>query len=84
MAGYSKRSLVEKLGIKEDWKITILGTPKNYCATLGMLPRGVSVRGNIARPLPFIRYFCDKRSDLESNFPRLKQSLLPGGMLRVS
>jgi hypothetical protein len=83
MAGYSKRSLVEKLGIKEDWKIAILGAPKNHCATLAMLPRGVSVRGRVARPLPFIRYFCDKRSNLESDFPRLKQSLLPGGMRRV-
>ena len=42
MAGYSKRSLVEKLGIKEGAEILILNAPGDYDQSLAPLPSGVS------------------------------------------
>jgi len=40
-AGYSKKSLVDKLGIKDGFTIAIVGSPENYAATLGSLPSGL-------------------------------------------
>src|SRR5208337_1633827 len=83
-AGYSKKSLVEKLGIKEGFAISIIGTPKNYAATLGKLPSGVKQRVKLEGPLDFLQFFCSERSQLEENFPTLKDALSPNGMLWVS
>jgi hypothetical protein len=38
MAGYSKQSLVDKLGIKEGHRVAILGAPAGYAEILGALP----------------------------------------------
>ena len=83
-AGYSKKSLVEKLGIKEGFAIAIIGAPKNYAATLGTLPAGIKQTKQPKGPLDFIQFFCSKRSALEDNFPALKEALSPSAMLWVS
>jgi len=83
-AGYSKKSLVEKLGIKEGFAIAIIGAPKNYAATLGKLPSGVKPCKMLEGPLDFVQFFCSERSQLEDNFPALKEALSPSSMLWVS
>src|SRR6188474_2636687 len=42
-AGYSKRPLPEKLGIKPGFRICILNAPTNYADLLGGLPTGVEL-----------------------------------------
>ncbi len=83
-AGYSKRSLVEKLGIKDGFAISIIGAPKDYAVTLGKLPSVVKQSKKLKGPLDFLQFFCSKRSRLEANFPSLKAALSPSGMLWVS
>jgi hypothetical protein len=83
-AGYSKRSLVEKLGIKDGFAISIIGAPKNYAITLGKLPSVVKQSKRLKGPLDFLQFFCSKRSRLEANFPSLQEALSPSGMLWVS
>jgi hypothetical protein len=82
-AGYSKRSLVEKPGIKDGFAVSIIGAPKNYAITLGKLPSEVKQSKKLRGPLDFLQFFCSKRSRLEANFQALKQALTPGGMLWV-
>jgi hypothetical protein len=41
MAGYSPKSLIEKLGLKEGFKVFVLNAPKNYFRLLGNLPENV-------------------------------------------
>ncbi len=84
MAGYSQRSLVEKLGIKPGTRIAILNAPRGYRATLGKLPAGVTVAVNPRGQLPFIQFFAVSRSVLESRFPALLRALEPAGALWVS
>ncbi len=84
MAGYSQRSLVEKLGIKPGTRIAILNAPRGYRATLGKLPAGVTVAVNPRGQLPFIQFFAVSRSVLESRFPALLRALDPAGALWVS
>jgi len=88
MAGYSKRSLVQKLGIKEGFRIALVNPPDNYSATLGPLPKGVVVTGpramRRAASLDFIHLFSQERSDLEKRLSMLKQSMSPMAALWVS
>ena len=83
-AGYSRRSLVEKLGIKEGMGIAILGAPTGYRSTLGALPDGVSVTTTPRGALPFIHFFTRQRAVLEQRFPALKRALAQDGALWVS
>ena len=83
-AGYSKKSLIEKLGIKDGFTISIIGAPENYCATLGKLPSGAKQGKKLKGPFDFLHFFCSKRSRLEDEFPTLKETLSPNGMLWVS
>ena len=83
-AGYSKKSLPEKLGIKEGAKIAILHPPLNYDSTLGSLPKGVLALKKLKPKTDFIQFFALRRADLENNFSGLKTALAPDGMLWIS
>jgi hypothetical protein len=83
-AGYSGKSLVEKLGIKPGMRLAIIGPPSGYRTTLGALPPGVSVLASPRGTLPFIHLFTTRRSLLERRFPSLKRALAQDGALWVS
>lgn len=84
MAGYSARSLVDKLGIKPETRIAILNAPRGYRATLGPLPPGVKVATTARGPLPFIHFFTKSRGVFEAKLPGLLRALTPEGALWVS
>jgi len=83
-AGYSTRSLVDKLGIKSGTRIAILGAPRGFRTTLGQLPSGVTVTTSSRGTHPYIHLFTTKRSLLERRFPSLKRALARDGALWVS
>jgi hypothetical protein len=83
-AGYSKRSLPDKLGIKDSFKIALVGAPERYDTALG-IPRAIVMRSErLGGPLDFVQFFCKEKQELEKRFPTLKQALAPDGMLWVS
>ena len=82
--GHSQKSLIEKLGIREGFKIIILNPPDGHDKTLGKLPKSVFVTETLEGPLDFIQFFTRKREELESKFPILKQELSQRGMLWIS
>jgi hypothetical protein len=84
MAGYSRRSLVDKLGIKDGATIAILNAPRGYARMLGPLPRRVTRRPRATGPLDFIQFFSRDKRDLVRHFPALARSLAPAGMLWIS
>ncbi len=89
MAGYSKRALVDKLGIREGFRIGLVDAPPNYAETLGRLPKNVAVTGlapatGAASKLDFIQVFTQAKRRLETKLPLLKSRLSPHGMLWVS
>lgn len=83
-AGYSKRSLPEKLGIKPGSRICILNAPTQYADILGTLPAGVEWLPNLKAAVDFIQFFTRQRSELEHAFPRLRTHLIESGMLWIS
>jgi hypothetical protein len=84
MAGYSPRSLLDKLGMKPDTRIAILNAPRGYVKTLGKLPAGVTVSRSGRGPLAFIHYFTRARRDLSSKLPSLSRRLDDRGSLWIS
>ena len=84
MAGYSGRSLVEKLGIKPRTRIAIINPPRGFRVTLGKLPAGVTVTAHLRGTLPFIHLFVVSRDALENRLPALLRALEPDGTLWVS
>jgi hypothetical protein len=83
-AGYSGKSLIDKLGIKPGMRIAIVGAPRDYRSTLGTLPPGVRVLAVPRGTLPLIHFFATKRSRLEQRFPALKRGVAQDGALWVS
>lgn len=83
-AGYSKRSLVDKLGIKNGAKVAILNPPENYNTTLGPLPGSVAASKKLQGHLDFIHFFTKERRELAAKFPSLKGALEKNGMLWIS
>ena len=83
-AGYSPRSLVDKLGIKPGARIAIINAPRGYRATLGALPPGVMVGSTVRGQLPFIHVFVKSRQVLETKLPALLRALEPDGALWIS
>jgi hypothetical protein len=83
-AGYSGKSLVDKLGIKPGMRLAIVDAPSGYRSTLGTLPSGARILAAPRGTLPFIHFFTTKRSLLERRFPALKRGLAQDGALWVS
>jgi hypothetical protein len=83
-AGYSKRPLSEKLGIKEGTSVLILNAPVNYDKSLKPLPEKISRAKKLKKSLEFIQIFTTEKQQLLREFPRLKSHLAPKGILWIS
>jgi hypothetical protein len=83
-AGYSGTPLVQKLGIKPGSRLGLVGAAKEFDATLGELPPGVSVRRRARGPLDVIVAFCSGRAELERRLPALRRALEPAGGLWIA
>jgi hypothetical protein len=83
-AGYSGKSLVQKLGIKPGWRLIFVHAPENYDSLLGALPEGVAVQKRLTGEFNFIQFFTTEHAELEDTFPKLKTALKPDGMLWIS
>jgi hypothetical protein len=83
-AGYSKKPLVEKLGIKPGFEVAFLNAPPDYAETLGALPEFVKVSTRLKNQLDFVQIFATDRLVLETKFPKSKDCLKEKGMIWVS
>jgi len=83
-AGYSGRSLADKLGIRPDTTIVLLGGPPGYRDLVAPLPAGASIVTRLPPVARFIHQFARLRIELEAAFPRAARALADDGMLWVS
>jgi hypothetical protein len=83
-AGYSKRTLVQKLGIKPGTQIAVLGAPVTYPSLLGTLPTGATLRSRRPASDAFLDQFARRRKELTAVFPRLARALTDEGTLWIS
>jgi hypothetical protein len=83
-AGYSGTPLVKKLGIKEGFRVALVGAPDRFQSELEDLPHGVSFVTSFQEQLDFVLFFAKTRAELTRNFSRLAAKLQPAGMLWIA
>ncbi len=84
MAGYSKRPLPAKLGLKPGTRASLLGAPADYEDRLAPLPEGVVLVGELSGEASFIQLFARDMAALERDLPRARDALAHDGMLWIS
>src|SRR4051794_31031160 len=80
MAGYSEKSLKDKLGIKPGSSVCILNSPPKYEEILGVS----GFQSELIHQFDFIQFFTKDREHLETIFPLLKSHLQNTGLLWIS
>ena len=70
MAGYSGVPLPKKLGIKPGMAVCLLGAPKGFEATLGVLPEGASLRRGPVAGAGLVLWFVKSVRELERGLAR--------------
>ena len=83
-AGYSSKSLKDKLGIKPGQQVLFKNAPKEFFEELGKLPETVFVAKKLNRPMDYIHCFYDKAADINKDTILFQQYLEPNGMLWIS
>ncbi len=83
-AGYSKRSLVDKLGLKPGMRAAFVHAPEVYLDRLGPLPAGVIALDTAEAPCDFVHAFYTTTDALLAEFAELKAALTQTGMVWIS
>ena len=84
MAGYSGKALVQKIGLKADYKLALAGEPDGFMKELNPLPDGVVVASGGNKPLDCVILFADEARTLQARIARWAARLKPAGMLWVA
>jgi hypothetical protein len=83
-AGYSKRALPDKLGIKPGSSLLLLRPPEGYATVLGALPPGVRLEARLKPGIDLVHVFLVRRSDLVRDIAAWREAIFPAGTLWVS
>lgn len=83
-AGYSGTPLTKKLGIKDGFRVALVGAPNGFRRELENLPKNVSFVTSLDSRLDLILFFAKTQSELIGNFSRLAAKLAPAGMLWIA
>ena len=84
MAGYSGRSVVQKLGIKPGFRIFVDGAPASYDDVIGPLPADVMLAPRLKAPLDMAHVFATQAAALRKKLPACREAIAPDGMVWVS
>jgi hypothetical protein len=84
MAGYSGRSVVQKLGIKPGFRIFVDGAPARYDDVIGPLPADVTIALRLKAPLDMAHVFAKQAAVLRKKLPACREAIAPDGMVWVS
>ena len=86
MAGYSGTPLPQKLGIKENHQVAILGAPADFAKTLGALPTGAAVTTKATGKALYDVFvvFVNKRADLVAAIAKLRKHMQPAAGLWIA
>jgi len=83
-AGYSRKPIAAKLGIKDGLRVGFLHEPAHYRSWLGAPLRDVHIVGPRASNLDVLQLFVRSRGELVRQFPRAKARIKLTGALWVS
>lgn len=78
------KTVVEKLLIKEGYRVAIVNPPNGYLDSIGKLPEKATKVEISAGNLDFIQSFITSRKDLEASLQGLKTALKRDGLLWIT
>lgn len=84
MAGYSGRSIVQKLGIKPGFCIFVDGAPASYGEIVGELPAETTIASRLKASLDMVHLFAMQAASLRKKLPACREAIAPDGMVWVS
>ena len=84
MAGYSGRSVVQKLGIKPGFRIFVAGAPADYASITGKLPARVTIVPRLTGAIDMVHLFAANAAGLGDKLRRYRTAIKPDGMVWVS
>lgn len=84
MAGSSKRSLIEKLGIKPNTKVLLINSPKTYNQELTSIRKEITLTEQANAAIDFAHFFTKSKEELVKEFPKLAKNLAKNGQLWIS
>jgi hypothetical protein len=88
MAGYSGKSVVQKLGIKPGFCIFVDGAPSirstSYGNLVGPLPAGVTITTRPKPPLHMVHVFATQADGLAGKLRAHRAAIVPDGAIWVS
>ena len=84
MAGYSGKSVVQKLGIKPGFRIFTAGAPAAYGDLVGQLPADVTMAAGAKAPLDMVHVFATEAAGLAGKLRGYRSAIEPDGMIWVS
>ena len=84
MAGYSGRSVVQKLGIKPGFRIFVDGAPASYGEIVGELPADTTIVLRLKASLDMVHLFAMQAAALRKKLPACREAIAPNGMVWVS
>jgi hypothetical protein len=84
MAGYSSRSVVQKLGIRPGFGIFADGAPSAYDKIVGSLPPGALLHAKLKPPIDMVHVFATRTAGLAGKLRRYRAAIGSDGMIWVS
>jgi hypothetical protein len=84
MAGYSGKSVVQKLGIKPGFRIFVDGAPASYDEVVGPLPADTTISPRLKATLDMVHLFAMQAASLRKKLPACREAIAPDGMVWVS
>jgi hypothetical protein len=82
-AGYSGKSLADKLGIKPGVRLWLLDPPDHYLSMIGALPPGAEIVAEV-ETADILHVFSPDRATLSANAARLTKTPRQGAALWIS
>lgn len=83
-AGYSRKPLARKLGLRPGCRVLTVAAPRDYRRLLGWLPDGVPFSARGTGPYNLVRLFVTARAGLAVRLPALTGRITPAAAVRVS
>ena len=83
-AGYSGKTLSDKLGIRSGDRIVLLHAPGGIEKTLAALPDEVTIGQRVSKTARLTLLFATREADLRKEFPPLAAALPEGAMLWIA
>jgi hypothetical protein len=84
MAGYSGTPLSQKLGIKPDCELLVVGAPDSYLSLLEPIPTGVQFATRFLKSTDIVHLFTTSKKELEAALKKYRAKLKPKGTIWVS